>query len=110
MNVTMADKQPLTRKDLLEALKSLPSEERVKEIVLEVSDIVLKGVDALIQEMRNETKSRFENVDNCLDKLEVELRHVKDTVNGLKADFSTAPSRREFNELKRRVDRYHPAN
>ena len=60
--------------------------------------------------MRNEMNSRFEKVDGNLRKLGVELSSVKDTVNGLKADFSDTSSRREFQELKARINKHHPTS
>ena len=38
--------------------------------------------------------------------VKVELSHVKDEENGLKAELSNTPSRREFEELKTRVDKH----
>ena len=36
--------------------------------------------------------------------VKVEVLHLKDEVKGLKADLSVVPTRREFNQLKRKVD------
>jgi len=36
------------------------------------------------------------------------LSHVNDEISGLKADLSTSPSRREFEELKSKVDKRYP--
>jgi hypothetical protein len=57
----------------------------------------------------NMVKPEFDCMGERIDYLEVKVTYVKDTVNGLKAELSTIPSLREFNELKRRVDRYPSA-
>jgi len=54
-------------------------------------------------------KPEFDLMGERIDNLEIEITNVKDTVNGLKAELSDTPSRSEFNEFKRRVDRYHTA-
>jgi len=51
---------------------------------------------------------RFDRVDRRLDTLEVGQFYLKDKINGLKADLSDTPSRREFQQLKSKVDRHHP--
>ncbi len=33
---------------------------------------------------------------------------VKDQIDGLKADLSDTPSRRQFEKLKAKVDKYYP--
>jgi hypothetical protein len=40
--------------------------------------------------------------------VKVALSHVNDEISGLKADLSTSPSRREFEELKSKVDKRYP--
>jgi hypothetical protein len=42
--------------------------------------------------------------------LDVGQSYLKDQINGLEADLSDAPSRKEFQELKSKVDQYHPAH
>jgi len=51
---------------------------------------------------------RFDRVDRRLDTLEVGQFYLKDKINGLKADLPDTPSRREFQQLKSKVDRHHP--
>ena len=62
---------------------------------------VLKGMDNLFSKYQGK-------VDNRLKVIEVELGGVKDEMKGLKEEFSNTPSRREFNTLKQKVDRFHP--
>lgn len=81
-----------------------------KAMLDEAVDAILKGMDKMAGSLRSEMNSRFEGVNGRLDKLETEVSHVKDEINGLKGELSDTPSRREFNELKARVDKYHPVS
>jgi hypothetical protein len=78
----------------------------VSEIVIDATHKILEGVERLLE--NHATKDDLSRVERKIDKLEVEVRHVKDVTEGLKADLSVTPSRGEFEELKARVDRYHP--
>lgn len=75
----------------------------------EVADTVA-GIADVIDELREEMNSRFDKVGGRLDTLDVGQSHLKDQINGLKADLSDTPSRREFQQLKSKVDRHHPAH
>ena len=44
---------------------------------------------------------RFEKIDQRFDRLEAQ---VKDEINGLKGEFSQQVSKKEFNQLKSKVD------
>ena len=90
--------KPVTMKDLDEVVRA-----------------ILAGTEGLFNELRREMKSgfeklykRFDKVEGRLDVLEVGQGHLKDQINGLKADLSDTPSRREFQQLKSKVDRHHP--
>ena len=72
-----------------------------KSMLDEAVDAILKGVDALFRQFKGEVDKRF-------DKVESEINFVKTDVRDIKADLSNTPSRKEFNELKTKVDRYHP--
>ena len=78
----------------------------------EAVQAILEGMDGMVEGFRNEVMERFENVDNRFDNLEAKIdltrNEVKDEIDGLKADLSDTPSRREFQELKARVDKHHP--
>ena len=69
---------------------------------------ILAGTEGLFNELRREMKSGFEKVGRRFDKMEVGQPHLKDQIDGLKADLSDTPSRREFQQLKSKVDRHHP--
>lgn len=60
----------------------------------EAVDTILQGVEGLFKELNK----RF-------DDLEFEQREIKRQISDLKYDI---PTRKEFNELKDRVDKYHP--
>ena len=60
----------------------------------EAVDTILQGVEGLFQKMNK----RF-------DDLEFEHREIKRQIRDLKYD---TPARKELNELKNRVDKYHP--
>ncbi len=79
-----------------------------KEMLDQAVEAILGGVDELLAGLRGEMNGRFDKVEGRLDKVKVELAHVKDIVNGLKADLADTPSRREFEQLKTRVDKHHP--
>jgi cell division septum initiation protein DivIVA len=58
----------------------------------------------------DQVDKRLDNVEGRLDTLDVGQSYLKDQINGLEADLSDAPSRKEFQELKSKVDQYHPAH
>ena len=94
----------------------------IKKVLNEAVETILKGMDNLYDKFKGEMYARFENVnvqfknidsqfanvENRLDRIEAEMSYVKDEIKGLKADFSTTPSRREFEELKVRVEKRYP--
>ncbi len=53
-------------------------------------------------------KSSFEKVDRRFDKIEAGQSHLKDQAKGLKDDLSDTPTRRQFEDLKSRVEKRHP--
>lgn len=125
----MADEKPLTRSDLVAALKEagvatrddvrqivgeeiaargLSTRDDVHTIVLDAADAVLEGVERLLEGFA--TRDDLKTIDPRLKKLETGHSHIKDQIEGLKAEFSVTPSRQELNDLKVKVDRYHPSN
>ena len=82
-----------------------------KKDLQEFGDAILSGM----QEMFDQQDKRFDNVEGRLDNLEqnvselkMDMRQVKDDMKGIKAEFSDTPTKREFSELRERVDKYHP--
>lgn len=92
------------------------SKEPVSRGVLDVAvKTILEGMDNLFRDFREEMNAkfakiddRFNKVDEGFDRVEVELSAVKNEVKGIKAELSDTPSRREYERLKDRVDKYHP--
>lgn len=84
-----------------------------KTMLDEAVDTILKGVDGLIKQLRIDLKKemRVEFRKELRDELEpirADVTFIKDDIRGIKADLSDTPSRRQFNQLKARVDKYHP--
>jgi len=87
----------------------------VREIVIDASEAILKGVDRMFEEQNGRidkrfkrVDERFKQVDERFNKLEVEISYIKDTANGLKADLADTPTKKEHEELKAKVEKYHP--
>jgi predicted nucleic acid-binding Zn-ribbon protein len=97
---------------MIPSMTSVKPKELVDRGVLDDAvDTILKGVERMFKKR----DKRFDNVEDKLDKvdgkigkLEIEHTHLKDKIDGLKADLSTTPTKTEFNNLKARVDKYHP--
>ena len=90
-------------------------EDVTKAMLGEAVDAILEGMNKMVGGLRTEMKSgfdavdsRFDKVDERLERVETEVFHVKDEINGLKAELSDTPSRREFKELKTRVEKNYP--
>ena len=79
-----------------------------KEMLDKAVEVILEGVDKLFGGLRGEMTALRREMNERFDKVEVELSHVKDTVRGLKVDLFDTPTRRDFEELKARVDKHHP--
>ena len=71
----------------------------------EAVEAILKGVDELVNGLRGEMNTRFEKVDIRFDKLDAGQRDLQRQINDLKYD---TPTQKEFEDLKTRVDKYHP--
>lgn len=91
----VASKEPVNRGMLDEAVQA-----------------ILEGMDRMVGGLRSEMNSQFEKVDENIRNIEAKVdqtkKELKDEVGGLKAELSDTPSRRDFEELKARVDKHHP--
>jgi chromosome segregation ATPase len=76
-----------------------------KQMLDQAVEAILKGVEGLFEDQNKRYDKRFDQVDQRLDKLEAGQSDLKRQLTDLKLD---APTRKEFNDLKERVDRYHP--
>ncbi len=68
----------------------------VQEMIEQATDAVLEGVNRM-----------FLGQNERLAKIEADVSFIKQDVRGLKADLSNTVSRREFDVLKRKVNRRH---
>jgi hypothetical protein len=103
----MADEKPITKSELMEALKELRKQVR-EDAFGDRAEFYAQMTRPEIEKVRTEMKSGFKQVDSRLARLEAEVSSVKDDIKGLTEELSLKPSRIEFNELKRKVDKYHP--
>jgi len=71
----------------------------------EAVDGIMEGMDRIIKETRMGFKYVMENVATKKD-LKREVGWLKDDIKGLTADLSDTPTRKEFNKLQDRVDKY----
>lgn len=76
-------------------------EKIVSKAVTEVTETIIDGVEGMFHKQNKKFDNRF-------NQLESDVSHVKNNINNLKADISTTPTRKEFSDLKSRVDTYHP--
>lgn len=89
----MKQSDAVTKKDLSEAI-----------------DSVLQGIDNIVENMATKTdlkkvEARLEEkIDNGVNTLSTEISFIKDDIKGFHAELSNTVSRKEFEELKERVD------
>lgn len=88
-------------KDPNAQIRNKDLDEAVDAIMGGVNKIIV-GVEGLATEMR----TGFKQVDSKLNKVETELAEVKDEVGGLKADLVDTVSKKEFHQIKSKVDKY----
>ncbi|OGM31221.1 hypothetical protein A2630_04325 [Candidatus Woesebacteria bacterium RIFCSPHIGHO2_01_FULL_44_10] len=105
--------KPADFKDLIFALKKagFPTKGDVKQIVSdEFHEEITKFYAGRIKPEFDQVNKRLDRVDKRLVRVEVRLNGVEGEVRGLKEELSDTPSRGQFNDLKARVNHYHPAN
>ena len=83
-------KAPITRKDLTNA---------TAEIVENVGELLDKHLSPLKKYM-----------DKRFDRVEAKQVQHSRQIDDLKTDLADTPDRKEFNNLKAKVDRFHPTN
>ncbi len=74
----------------------------INETLDEAVDAILKGMDNMFREERKFNLQTFATKED----LKREASWLKDDIKGLTADLSDVPSRKEFNEVKGKVDKY----
>lgn len=76
------------------------------QILDEAVETIIKGVDHLIKDFRDEVRISFNNVGKRFDKIENDSTWIRDDIKGTKADLSETVSRKEFSHLKEKVDKH----
>ena len=84
-----------------------------KTMLNEAVDAILEGMGKLVDEVRSDTKTGLQSLQNEMgnrfDNLEAKVtsnhNELKDEIDGLKADLSTTASRQELEELKAKVNK-----
>lgn len=73
----------------------------------EAVDTILKGMDNMLEEQKK-TFATKEDLKQFATKEDLgrEVGWLRNDINGLKADLSDTPSKREFNKLKSKVDKH----
>ena len=71
----------------------------------EAVSAILEGMNNMVEGLKSEMNTRFDSLEANMNQTKAEL---KDEIDGLKADLSNTPSRKEFEEVKARVDKHHP--
>lgn len=75
----------------------------IREISIDGSQSVLEGVQKMFDEHNKAQNERFESVETKIKNVEA---HLKDEIDGLKGEFSQQVSKKDFNLLKTKVDKY----
>lgn len=69
--------------------------EIVNKIVIDAAHSILNGVQTMFDNHNKENKRDFGRLETKIDNVE---RHLKDDINGLKAEFSATVTKSEFNK------------
>ena len=69
-------------------------------------DIILEGMDNLFSRFKKET----DDLKSEVKKNGLAISRLKNDFEGLLEEFSDTPSRKEVNDLKTKVDRFHSTN
>ena len=94
------------------------TENKVFQIVNDAAEKILEGVQTMFDDQNARNDKKFATKDDLKreigavreematkDDLKREIGFVRNDINGLKADLSTVPTRKEFESLKKKVDR-----
>lgn len=73
-----------------------------KGMLNEAVDTILEGINNLYAKH----DQRFDKIDKRLDKIEGDIYFIKRDVKDIKADLTDTPTKREFNDLKSKVDKH----
>ena len=76
-----------------------------KKMLDQAVDAILKGVERMFDKQNKRIDRRFKRVDQRFDRLETDVRDIRRRVIDLEVDI---PTRKAFDDLKTRVDKFHP--
>jgi hypothetical protein len=89
--------------------KQDPNEPVKAGILNEAVDAILEGMEKMVGGVRGEIAELKGEMNDRFDRLEGKVngnhKELKDEIDGLKAEFSTIPSRGEYEELKTKVNK-----
>jgi uncharacterized coiled-coil DUF342 family protein len=94
----MTNNKPLTKDDLLESLAEFYSGQ------------IKPDLDNLEKRLKNKLGGKIDSLEVKVEEVRNDVKWIKDDIKGIKADLSLTVSKKDFNKLKSRVDRYHPSN
>lgn len=77
--------------------------EKVMDSIGQTLNKIVERLDG-VEERLTGVEGRLIKVENRLDNVETEIHYMHDDINGLKAEFSAAPSREEFDQLENKVE------
>lgn len=80
---------------------------KITENSVGFSETVLSGVQDMFDKSDKKQEHEFDKLEN---KIKLVNQDLKSEIDGLKSEFSTSVSKKEFNQLKSKVNRFHPAN
>lgn len=116
----MTNSKPLTKKDLLIALKDIPRKKEVRQIVKDEvfhqmsgfhAKMTMPKLEKLQKDLRQgfgKVGDRLRKVESGLVKVEADITFIKRDIGDIKVNVSDTPTKKEHEELKSRVDKYHP--
>ena len=110
----MPDKKPLTKSNLVAALKEagVATNDDLQKLENRMKDHVFEVLTEFHAEMTwpklNKIEKDIRAVDQKIGRISLDVAHIKDQMKGLEADLSAATSRGDFEKLKRKVEHYHP--
>ena len=99
----MADEKPLTKQDLMEALKNLPSQQDVEKIVDEALTSHGLATEADLGQVEVRLATKIEKLERSLKRRMG--KHRREMMAMLGQLSSNTPTRTEFNELNEKVER-----
>ncbi|MBI2009961.1 MAG: hypothetical protein HYS86_02155 [Candidatus Chisholmbacteria bacterium] len=95
--------------------------------LMDAVDTIMRGIDGWMEKIDQRFKKidqrfkkidqrfkkidqRFKKIDQHFDKLKADVLENRRRIDDIKTDLSDTPTRKEFNELKSKVHRFHPTN